>query len=63
MSNIEPNIIDPGQQKRPDILPPEIDPDNDELVEPDDIREPDSDTPGIEPDPEEGGTNVPIIRN
>jgi hypothetical protein len=59
MSNIEPNIIDPG--KGP--IPPTIDPNDDGLVEPDDVREPDSDNPPIEPDPEEGGHGTPPLRN
>ncbi|KAB0681747.1 hypothetical protein [Aureimonas leprariae] len=63
MSNIEPNIIDPGKPAvPPGGLPPTIDPDDDGIAEPDDIKEPDSDAPSIEPDPEEGGGATPVIR-
>jgi hypothetical protein len=63
MSNIEPNIIDPGKPTAPPGgPPPAIDPDEDELVEPDDIREPDAGNPAVEPDPEEGGPTTPTIR-
>ena len=63
MSNIEPNIIDPGAgtPAPPDVIVPEIDPDGD-MVGSDEIREPDADIPPIEPDPEEALRDLPTIR-
>lgn len=58
MSNIQPNIIDPGKgvPMPPDSLPDEVPtedlPDGDHVGS-DEIREPGSDIPPIEPDPEE----------
>ncbi|KQT48781.1 hypothetical protein ASG43_07980 [Aureimonas sp. Leaf454] len=62
MSNIEPNIIDPGGQPSPppDVIVPDIDPEGDGIGN-DEIREPDADTPPFEPDPEEGGRDLPPI--
>lgn len=64
MSNIEPNIIDPGKSPPPPpgVIVPEIDPDGD-LVGSDDIREPHNDIPPIEPDPEEGRRDLPNIQH
>lgn len=65
MSNIEPNIIDPtgAPPPSPDVIVPEIEPDDDDIAGDDAVREPDSDTPAIEPDPEESNPNSPPIRH
>ncbi|WP_185983512.1 hypothetical protein [Aureimonas mangrovi] len=56
MSNIEPNIIDPGKGTPP---PPDSLPDPDHVGD-DTVREPpDPDLPPIDPDPEEGGNDLP----